>query len=96
MNQISLYRYLAVAALAVVGNYPASAADIQLTPGSAGIPAIIDIDGPIEKGDADKFYDLSRRAERAVVFLQSPGGLVGEGLAIASEIRMRGCTGARF
>lgn len=92
MNQISLYRYLAVAALAVVGNYPASAADIQLTPGSAGIPAIIDIDGPIEKGDADKFYDLSRRAERAVVFLQSPGGLVGEGLAIASEIRMRGYT----
>ncbi|MFZ3581886.1 hypothetical protein ACOI1H_06900 [Loktanella sp. DJP18] len=91
MNIISS-QYLAVAALALAGHSPASAADIQITLGDAGAPSIIDINGPIERGDAERFYDLSQRAEKAFVFLQSPGGLVEEGLSIASEIGLRGFT----
>lgn len=89
MNILHAY-FFAVAALVLGGHSPASAADIQITLGDAKTPSIIDITGPIESGDADRFYDLSRRAEKAVVFLQSPGGLVEEGLSIAAEIGQRG------
>lgn len=88
MNILNAH-FFAVAALALGGHSPASAADIQITLGGAKTPSIIDITGPIESGDADQFYDLSRRAEKAVVFLQSPGGLVEEGLSIAAEIGQR-------
>jgi len=81
--------FLAVAAFALVGHTSASAADIQITQGEATKPSIIDITGPIESGDADRFYNLSQRTERAIVFLHSPGGRVDEGLAIAAEIGQR-------
>lgn len=84
--------FVAFVLLAHLGHSPASAADIQITLGDAKSPSIIDITGPIESGDADRFSDLARRAERAIVFLQSPGGLVEEGLSIAAEIGQRGFT----
>lgn len=84
--------FFTVAALALAGHSTASAADIQITQKDAATPSIIDITGPIESGDAGRFYDLSQRTERAIVFLQSPGGLVDEGLSIAAEIRKRGFT----
>lgn len=81
--------FFSVAAFALVAHSSASAADIQITKGDTTTPSIIDITGPIESGDADRFYDLSQRTERAIVLLQSPGGLVDEGLAIAAEIGQR-------
>ena len=84
--------YLVVAALTLGGYSPASAADIQITLEDAVTPSIIEINGPIERGDANRFHDLSRLAENGVVFLQSPGGLVEEGLSIAAEIALRGFT----
>jgi uncharacterized protein YecT (DUF1311 family) len=46
--------------------------------------------GPIEAGDYDRFYDLAELAPSANVHLNSPGGLVGEGLSIAAEVAIRG------
>jgi len=84
--------FFTVAAFALVGHSTASAADIQIMQQDATTPSIIDITGPIESGDANRFYELSQRTERAIVFLRSPGGLVDEGLSIAAEIRQRGFT----
>jgi hypothetical protein len=77
---------------ALAGHSTASAADIRISQGDATTPSIIDITGPIESGDANRFYDLSQRTGRAIVFLHSPGGLVNEGLSIAAEIWQRGFT----
>lgn len=79
-------------AFAPLGHSSVFAADIQITQGDTTTPSIIDITGPIESGDADRFYNLAQRTERAFVFLQSPGGLVDEGLSIAAEIGQRGFT----
>ena len=84
--------YFAFAAFALAGYSPASAADIQITMGDARTPSIIEINGAIESGDSARFYDLSQRTDKAFVFLQSPGGLVEEGLSIAAEIGLRGFT----
>lgn len=68
----------------------AGAAEIELTidPGS-GL-GLIAVEGRIESGDSDRFYDLARGVENGLVFLQSPGGDVQEGLWIAAEIAYRG------
>lgn len=92
---ISAPRTFAVAAftsLALAAPSPASAADIEIIPGDARTPSIIDITGSIESGDADRFYELAQGVEHAVVLLHSPGGLVAEGLSIAAEIGLRGFT----
>nr|WP_250807496.1 hypothetical protein [Neorhizobium tomejilense] len=47
--------------------------------------------GAIEQGDAERFFDVANATNRhAVVFLNSPGGLVTEGLMIGSIIREKG------
>ncbi|MDO6727715.1 hypothetical protein Q4544_12310 [Cognatishimia sp. 1_MG-2023] len=91
MRILSAY-FFTVAAFAFAGNSTALAADIQITQQDTATPSIIDITGPIESGNAERFYELSQRTEKAIVFLQSPGGLVGEGLSIAAEIGQRGFT----
>ena len=48
------------------------------------------ITGPIKEGDGRKFYELSKSVSSANVFLNSPGGLVDEGLSIAAETALRG------
>lgn len=47
---------------------------------------IISISGAIEDGDGRNFMDLSSAFENVVVSLNSPGGLVDEGLLIAEQI----------
>lgn len=84
--------FFAFVTLTLTNQISASAADIQITHGDANAPSFIDITGPIESGDANRFYELSQSTEKAFVFLQSPGGIVDEGLSIAAEIRLRGFT----
>lgn len=48
------------------------------------------ITGPIKEGDGRKFYELSKSFSSANVYLNSPGGLVEEGLSIAAETALRG------
>lgn len=48
------------------------------------------ISGPIEEGDSEKFYEIAKSVSSANVFLNSPGGLVEEGLSIAAETAIRG------
>lgn len=81
---------IAAAAFFLTVPAPASSAKIEMLPGNGTTPSIIDITGPIESGDADRFYDLARNSGPAVVTLQSPGGLVDDGLSIAAEIAQRG------
>ncbi|MRX48854.1 hypothetical protein GI374_00055 [Paracoccus sp. S-4012] len=71
---------------------PSSAADFQFFPGNVEIPAVIHIKGEVVPGDSEKFYDLVEHEDRAIVTLDSPGGMVQDGLSIASEIAMRGYT----
>lgn len=53
---------------------------------------MIMIRGPIEPGDDDTFYKFARQAERASVFLESPGGHVDTGISIGAEIAISGFT----
>lgn len=50
---------------------------------------IIKLSGPIEPGDSEKLRTMAERFESATVELNSPGGLVREGLAIGTYIRER-------
>jgi len=69
-----------------------SAAEIELAPGLTDDQKAITIRGPIEAGDDDRFFDLAEQAPRAIVFLESPGGLVTTGLSIGAKIAIRGYT----
>jgi hypothetical protein len=51
---------------------------------------VISIAGPIEAKDGDAFYAIARNTPNAHVLLESPGGLVEEGLWIGAEIALRG------
>lgn len=66
------------------------AAEFTILPGLSDGQKMIMIEGPIEFGDDSKFYRLSQQAERATVFLNSPGGSVEAGLSIGAEIAIRG------
>lgn len=71
---------------------PASSAEFALIESRYGYP-IITLDGSIEKGDADQFRSVTRRAillpgiDRLVVSLDSPGGNVGEAIEIGRIVR---------
>lgn len=68
------------------------AAKIDVVDGlSPGQKAVL-IRGPINPGDDDRFYQLTKGVERASVFLESPGGAVDAGISIGAEIAMRGFT----
>ncbi len=69
-----------------------SAAEIVLSEGLTSDQKIISIRGPIEFGDDDKFFDLAQQTEKAIVFLESPGGNVDTGISIGAEIAIRGFT----
>ena len=51
---------------------------------------VISYKGQVEVGDGREFLRRTEGIERAIVFLESPGGLVSEGLTIASNIAQRG------
>ena len=73
----------------VIGN-PGSAGSITMGGKDQYEYYTIYVSGPIEEGDGTKFYELAELAPSANVFLDSPGGLVGEGLSIAAETAIRG------
>lgn len=49
---------------------------------------VISISGPIEVGDYDRFLDAIDRGRPDLIVLNSPGGSLPEGLAIAAEIAL--------
>lgn len=69
-----------------------SAAETELIDGLAPGQKGILIRGPIETGDDNQFYELAKQADRAIVFLESPGGEVDAGISIGAEIAIRGFT----
>ena len=56
---------------------------------SSGHPMVL-MSGPIQRGDADRFFDSIQKFPSATVVLSGPGGSVKEALEIGSEIRYRG------
>ena len=66
----------------------ANAAEFDVLDGVAPGQKAIMIRGPIEPGDDETFYKLSQQAERASVFLESPGGNVDTGLSIGARVSM--------
>jgi hypothetical protein len=69
---------------------PANSAEIRTF--SEGGERIIFISGAIEAGDYDSYLDALATARPDVVLLESPGGDLREGLAIAAETAMLGLT----
>lgn len=51
-----------------------------------GIPAIW-ITGPIELGDEQKFADVAATHQASIVYLSSPGGVIGVAIAISRMVR---------
>jgi len=68
------------------------AAQIEMVDGVVPGQKMILIRGEIVAGDDTRFYELAQQADRAGVFLESPGGSVEVGLSIGSEIALRGFT----
>lgn len=68
----------------------ANAADIEIVPGLDPNQKAILIRGPVEAGDDSRFFKIAEATPRAIVFLESPGGLVSTGISIAAEIAIRG------
>jgi len=77
-------------ALAVTSCLPALAAEIDHDPGESGDMAVILITGEIQRGDVEKFRDLSVRYPEAIVGLDSGGGALAPALEIGRMIRLRG------
>ncbi len=65
-----------------------SAAEFETVQFPNGYTTII-IRGEIMRGDDDKFYEIARTIRRASVVLESPGGNLQAGLAIAAEVAIR-------
>ncbi|MCS3731219.1 COG3904 family protein [Bradyrhizobium betae] len=85
----AVLRYL-VAAVAVGFGTSAAAAEMHLDKGNP--VSVLKITGPIEKGDAKKFEQLAQQVPvlMMIVQLNSPGGELTSGLAIAEQIKVRG------
>lgn len=67
-----------------------NAAEIEiLTAGESGVSFVL-FEGEVRSGDAVKFYEATRELSKAIVFLDSPGGLLNEAFAIGSHIRRHG------
>jgi hypothetical protein len=68
------------------------AADIEFVTGFEPNQKAILVRGPIEEGDDKRFFEIAEETPRAIVFLESPGGLVTTGISMAAEIGIRGYT----
>lgn len=69
-----------------------NAAEIEVVQGLDPNQKTILVKGPIEVGDDKRFFEIAEETPRAIVFLESPGGLVSTGISIAAEIAIRGYT----
>ncbi|MFK7877514.1 MAG: hypothetical protein AB8B71_17355 [Paracoccaceae bacterium] len=81
---------LAICLTASVGSL--YAAEIEVVQGVDPNQKAILVRGPIEEGDDNRFFEIAEETPRAIVFLESPGGLVSTGISIAAEIAIRGYT----
>lgn len=66
------------------------ASEIVVTASNNSSILLINIQGPIIDGDDVVFFEKIRGVEKAVVTLNSPGGLLGAALNIGLKIRERG------
>jgi len=66
-----------------------NAAEIEVVQGLDPNQKAILVSGPIEEGDDYRFFEIAEETPRAIVFLESPGGLVSTGISIAAEIAIR-------
>ena len=69
-----------------------NAAEIDVVPGLDPNQKAILVRGPIVEGDDSRFFEIAEETPRAIVFLESPGGLVSTGISIAAEIAIRDYT----
>jgi hypothetical protein len=83
-------RLAATCIAAICGSAPAHAATVRADP-TDNQRHIIHVQGTLVKGDGQQFADVVRKADvkpgKATVYLDSAGGLVVDGLAIARIIR---------
>ena len=79
--------YLILTAANIAISY---AADISKVEGKSGEVDLILVEGEILKGDDKIFKDIAFSTERAIVVLDSPGGLVRPALEIGKAIRLKG------
>lgn len=81
---------LASLSFCVAVNFGAlSAAEIQIIPEVTSGQSVILVSGPIEEGDDSRFFEVAEASPRALVLLESPGGLVKTGISIAAEIAIQ-------
>jgi len=89
--QLFLRSLVATIVVAALGPDPSAlAAEMRLEKGSP--VSVLKLTGPIEKGDAKQFERLAEKVPvlMLIVQLNSPGGELTSGLAIAEQIRVRG------
>lgn len=88
-------RYFLLVSLTVCLTKPIGslyAAEIEVVPGLYPNQKAILVRGPIQDGDDSRFFLIAEDTPRAIVFLESPGGLVSTGISIAAEIAIRDYT----
>jgi PAN domain len=68
----------------------AFAAEIEVMPGKIQGYTPISIKGGITLGDDERFEQIALGEDKAIVFLESPGGLIQPGLQIGKLIKLRG------
>lgn len=86
---IHLSKLLFVVVSLFIWTHAVSAAEIKATPPLGGVSGIY-VQGEIVKGDAERFSQIAEQTQRALVILESPGGLISEAMSIGAEIRERG------
>ncbi len=79
-------------AFGLIAASPAGSAEINFIDGFRPGEDFVTITGPINLGDAERFYQITQGSRQVTVFLESPGGAVADGLSIGAEIATRGFT----
>jgi hypothetical protein len=82
--------FIVLFGIALIAPNLASAADIEKHQSARSGIDIFTIKGEIVKGDGQRFADMSAGSERAIVVLDSPGGLMIPALQIGKEIKLKG------
>jgi hypothetical protein len=91
-KNLSAIAFIAAAYLLLASSHITSAlaADISKVAGKSGELDFIIIEGEIQKGDDKAFKNIAFNTDRAIVILDSPGGLVIPALEIGKAIRLKG------
>ncbi len=72
------------------GALSAHAASIEFLPANPGGSNIITVIGEFAPGDEERFERIVFNLDSAVVWLESPGGVISSGLEIAKQVRFKG------